>query len=65
MSKSFDTLCDLSKSQIRDRLDEIAALVDRPAFICRKCARVANTKDILCKPKRIKRTGKGVKPSSS
>ncbi len=53
MGAEFDSLCDVSKSTLRDHLDEIARLVDRPRFICRKCARVANQKRYLCKPTRL------------
>jgi hypothetical protein len=47
------TLCDWSKGDIRKHADKLSQLVDRPRFLCCKCARVANTPEILCKPRRL------------
>lgn len=46
------TLCDWKKKEIRDHLPELEALIRNPRFLCRKCARVANTSKVLCKPMR-------------
>ena len=43
-------MCKLAK---KDKLAEIARLSDKPQYICTKCARVANDKKSLCKPKRL------------
>ena len=45
-------ICKLKKQLKRD-FDEIAALVDRPAFLCVKCGRAANDKRRLCKGKKM------------
>lgn len=47
------TLCDWSKHDIEKSAHKLAALVRNPQFYCRKCARVANTPDVLCKPKHL------------
>ena len=44
------TLCEWRKGEIHDRLDEIAAIVRDPRFVCRKCARAAHCDKYLCKP---------------
>ncbi|MBN2637500.1 MAG: hypothetical protein JXR65_00260 [Bacteroidales bacterium] len=48
--KKKKTFCDFSKDEIRENLEEIILLVNEPRYICRKCARVSNTGDHLCKP---------------
>jgi hypothetical protein len=48
--KKKTTFCDLSKDDIKEQLDELILLTRRPRYICRKCARVSNTEDHLCKP---------------
>jgi hypothetical protein len=53
------TLCDLDKKEIEKQLPAIMALVNRPAYICKKCARAANQKELVCKPARIPAAGKG------
>lgn len=52
------TLCDWSKRDIEDEIDKLRALTKHPTYFCRKCARVANTPKVLCKPQ-------GFRPSSS
>jgi len=47
------TLCDLDKKEIEKNLPEIMAMVNRPGYVCRKCARAANKKEHICKPVRI------------
>ena len=53
MSK-YKTLCDLDKKEIEKKLNEILKIVMNPSFICRKCARVAQQKEYLCKPQKIR-----------
>ena len=48
--KKNKTFCDLSKDEIKEKLDELILLTNQPRYICRKCARVSNTEDYLCKP---------------
>ncbi|HEY5895578.1 MAG TPA: hypothetical protein VIT91_20345 [Chthoniobacterales bacterium] len=48
-----NTLCDWSKHDIEKSVHKLAALVRNPQFYCRKCARVANTPDVLCKAKHL------------
>lgn len=45
------TLCDLKKKDIKEAFEDVVALVDTPRYICEKCARVANDKKSLCKPR--------------
>lgn len=45
-----ETLCDWSKSEIKERAEELFELTREPTFYCRKCARVANIPFVLCKP---------------
>lgn len=47
------TLCDWSKKDLEKRADTLAAIVREPRWYCRKCARVANTSKVLCKPCRL------------
>ncbi len=47
------TLCDWSKRDIEKKAEKLYSLVIDPKFICRKCARVANQYQVLCKPKRM------------
>jgi len=51
--KSIKKLCDLNKDKIKNNFAEITELVANPKFICRKCARAANSKKHLCKPEAI------------
>ncbi|WP_169737858.1 hypothetical protein [Enterovibrio calviensis] len=44
------TLCDWKSKDIEKEVLELAKLVKAPEYACRKCARVANTKKVLCKP---------------
>jgi hypothetical protein len=45
-------LCKLSES-VKKNFETIAALVDRPRFVCTDCGRAANEKKRLCEPKRL------------
>ena len=46
-------MCELKKEQIEANLNKILVRVKQPDHICKKCARSANTKEILCKPVRF------------
>ncbi len=41
-------LCDLKKSDVKDNLTRITAIVETPKFLCVKCARVSNEEKHLC-----------------
>jgi hypothetical protein len=43
-------LCDLDKKDIEKKLEKIKRMVNKPRYICRKCARAANEEDFVCKP---------------
>ena len=45
--KSF---CKWKDKEIASGMNLIVQLTDQPTFVCKKCARVANTKKALCKP---------------
>jgi hypothetical protein len=53
MSK-YKTLCELDKKYIEKKLSSITKLVLDPNYICIKCARVAQQKEYLCKPQKLK-----------
>ncbi|MDD1783531.1 hypothetical protein LRP49_20360 [Enterovibrio sp. ZSDZ35] len=44
------TLCEWKTKEIENGLDDLLKLVKKSEYVCRKCARVANTKKVLCKP---------------
>lgn len=50
---TMKTLCDWSGKDIAKKIDELAALVAEPTWVCRKCARVAAKKGALCKPTKL------------
>ena len=43
-------LCKLDSKEIENNLKEISKLVEKPKYICKRCARVSNDKKFLCKP---------------
>ena len=43
------TLCDLKRDDLEKDFSKIVNIVSQPRFICKKCARVANEKQYLCK----------------
>lgn len=45
----YKTFCKWKEKDIAKRLDLLTELTEDPTFVCRKCARVANTKKALCK----------------
>lgn len=57
MSKQ-KTLCDWDRTDIEKNMTYILSLTSSPKYICRKCARVANDEDVLCKPLKIKKVKK-------
>jgi hypothetical protein len=50
------TLCDFDKKEVEKRITEIMKMVDHPKYVCRKCARAANEKGLVCKPVKIQAT---------
>ena len=50
------TLCELEKIEIEKKSAELIKLIANAKYYCKKCARSANDKEVLCKPKKI---GKG------
>lgn len=57
------TLCDLNKKEIEKRLPEVAELVSGAKYMCRKCARSASKKNLLCSPVKISQALKSSKNS--
>ena len=53
MGKKKKELCKLDKDYIKNNLDEIISLTQNPQYICRKCARVSNDPECLCKVVRM------------
>lgn len=48
-------LCKLvSDGMLKDDLKAYKKLVNKPKYVCKKCGRVANDEDSLCKPKKMK-----------
>jgi hypothetical protein len=51
-------MCKLVKKEIHiDDLKEYLDYALPPHFVCKKCGRISNKKDYVCKPQRIKKTG--------
>ncbi len=48
------TLCDLKRDDFEKDFSKIVNIVSQPRFICKKCARVANEKQYLCKAVKLK-----------
>lgn len=44
------TLCEWSRRDIERHCDQLQKLTHAAEFYCRKCARVAVTERVLCKP---------------
>lgn len=44
------TLCEWSKHDLEKHPDKLYELVREPRYYCNKCACVANTSKVLCKP---------------
>lgn len=47
-------LCVLKKSDFEKHTKKIIKIMKNPKFICTKCIRVANEKEFLCHPSKIK-----------
>jgi hypothetical protein len=47
------TLCEWSEKDIAKKLGELGALVARPRYVCRHCARAAAKKGALFKPRKL------------
>ena len=47
------TLCDWSKRDLQEHPDRLARIVKDPRFYCRRCARVAHSPKVLCKPREL------------
>lgn len=47
------TLCKLKKL-LKNDLNDYIVHVGNPKFVCKSCGRVANKKNLICKPKKIK-----------
>ncbi len=52
------TICDFDSDDITKNIDKIMKLVDKPKYVCNKCARAANDEDRVCKPVKIKSKSK-------
>lgn len=48
------TLCDL-KDLLKHDPKAYSKLISKPTHMCKKCGRVANSKKLLCKSKRLKK----------
>ena len=48
------TLCEWEKKKIEKKSDDLMKLIIDAKYFCKKCARSANSKEVLCKPKKIK-----------
>jgi hypothetical protein len=49
------TLCDWQRKDIEKDVALLISLVSQPKYVCKKCARVANSEDVLCKSYKLKR----------
>lgn len=48
-------MCKLVKEDyLEDHLTEYIDIVKKPKYVCKKCGRVADEEDRLCKPKKLK-----------
>jgi len=52
--QKIKTICSLSKKDIEKDFKEICEIVKNPKYICLKCGRIANQKNNLCKPEKMK-----------
>lgn len=53
MEKIEKTLCELKRKDFVILEKEIIKSVKKGKYICKKCIRVSNSKDLLCKPKKM------------
>lgn len=47
-------MCDLSKKDFEKISEKVTIIVSNPRYICKKCLRVANVDERLCKPHKLK-----------
>jgi hypothetical protein len=43
----------MDKKDVEKRINDIMKMVNKPKYICKKCARTANEKEFICKPVEI------------
>ncbi|MBU0474350.1 MAG: hypothetical protein KKF62_09310 [Bacteroidetes bacterium] len=48
------TLCEWNKTDIKENKEIIITLAKTPNLYCKKCARISNDENYLCKPEKIK-----------
>ncbi|GFO57100.1 hypothetical protein GMSM_41070 [Geomonas sp. Red276] len=53
MGKETKTLCKWDKDDIKDNFKELKKIVSTPAYICKRCCRVAKKEEYLCKPEEL------------
>ncbi|THB70868.1 MAG: hypothetical protein D6B28_08375 [Gammaproteobacteria bacterium] len=46
-------ICNYKQKEIEKKIDQLTTIVAKPKYICKKCARVACNKNLLCKPEKI------------
>ena len=46
---SAKKLCDWKKSDFEKKIAKLVTIVQDPRFVCKKCGRVANSEEYLCK----------------
>ena len=51
MGKLDKTLCEWTRTELREHLPQLRVIVAQPKFVCTKCGRAAGDKAYLCKPK--------------
>ncbi len=47
------TLCEWEKKEIEKKSTELEKLIANAKYYCKKCARSANNKNVLCKSKKM------------
>ena len=55
MAKLKKKMCKLAKDGLKRNEDGIIEEVLEPAFICKKCIRVASNRTLLCDPKKLEK----------
>jgi len=54
MAKKGKKLCKWKEDRLTEKLDEFMDIIRKPKFLCKKCGRVADNKELLHKPISIK-----------
>ena len=57
------TLCEWEKKEIEKQSAELIKLIANAKYYCKKCARSANDKEVLCKPKKLSKRDYTLTPS--